>query len=125
LSFKYQWHGAAAGAPAASGAIPRDGAAEYNNVAGRSARARAKYRACLQKEMTEMGRIVASVTIANPTSADKKILCDALVDTGASHVVLPLAWKGRLGDLEEVRRVHFEAATQELVEGAVYGPVRI
>jgi len=72
-----------------------------------------------------MGRIIASVTIANPTSADKKIRCDAFVDTGASHIVLPTAWKERLGELEEVRRIELETATQELIEGAVYGPVRI
>ena len=72
-----------------------------------------------------MGRIIASVTISNPTSADKKILCDAFVNTGASHMVLPAAWKERLGELEEVRRIELETATQELIEGAVYGPVRI
>ena len=72
-----------------------------------------------------MGRIVASVTITNPASADKKILCDAFVDTGALHMVLPTAWRGRLGNLEEVRRIELETATQELVEGAVCGPVRI
>ncbi len=72
-----------------------------------------------------MGRIVAQVTITNPTSVEKKILCDALVDTGASLMVLPLAWKERLGDLQEVRRVAIETANQERFEGAVHGPVHI
>jgi hypothetical protein len=72
-----------------------------------------------------MGRIIAPVTIANPMSADKEILCDAFVDTRASHMVLPLAWKERLGDPEEVRRVELQTATQEIIEGAVCGPVRI
>ena len=72
-----------------------------------------------------MGRIVASVKIENPASRENHIRCDALVDTGASHLVLPTAWRDRLGDLEEVRQAQFETATQELAEGAVCGPVRI
>jgi len=77
------------------------------------------------EEMKKMGRIAASVKIENLTAPDKKIRCDALVDTGASHMVLPSAWRERLGDLEEVRRVQFETATQGSVEGVVCGPVRI
>lgn len=72
-----------------------------------------------------MGRIIASVTIENPSAPDKKIRCDALVDTGASHMVLPMAWKERLGQLEEMGRLGFETATQEMTEGIVCGPVRI
>ena len=99
--------------------------AEYNLVSGGHVRAPAKNRTCLRKETPKMGRIIAPVTIANPMSADKKILCDAFVDTGASHMVLPLAWKDRLGDLEELRRVELETATQDVIESAMYGPVRI
>ena len=36
-----------------------------------------------------MGRIVASVKIENLTDQDARIRCDALVDTGASYMVLP------------------------------------
>ena len=72
-----------------------------------------------------MGRISASVKIENPAAPDKSIRCDALIDTGASHMVLPSAWRERLGDLEEVRKVEFETATQASVDGAVCGPVRI
>ncbi|MGD0384322.1 MAG: aspartyl protease family protein [Thermoguttaceae bacterium] len=72
-----------------------------------------------------MGRIIVYVKIENTAAPDKKIWCDALVDTGASHMVLPMAWQERLGKLEEVRRLQFETATQESIEGAVYGPVRI
>jgi len=75
--------------------------------------------------MSGMGRIVASVKIENPSASDKKIRCDALVDTGASHMILPSAWRDRLGDLEEVSRVELETATQASVEGVVCGPVRI
>jgi len=42
-----------------------------------------------------MGRIIASVTISNLKDKDKikKIRIDALVDTAASHIILPVAWK--------------------------------
>jgi predicted aspartyl protease len=50
-----------------------------------------------------MGGIATSVKVENPASPEKKIRCDALVDTGASHLVLPAAWRERLGGLEEVR----------------------
>jgi len=50
--------------------------------------------------------------------------CDALVDTGASHMVLPSAWKARLGHLESTRTIELETATQAIV-GEVCGPVRI
>lgn len=72
-----------------------------------------------------MGRIVASVKIENLTDQDAKIRCDALVGTGASYMVLPNAWRVRLGDLDEITTVPLETATQETVEGKICGPVRI
>ena len=72
-----------------------------------------------------MGRIVTTVRIANLQDADKKITCDALVDTGESYMVLPSAWRERLGELEEIAIVPLETATQETVEGKICGPVRI
>jgi hypothetical protein len=72
-----------------------------------------------------MGRIIASVTIANLADPQAKIRCDALVDTGASHMTLPSAWQDRLGNLEQIRVVEFETATQITIEGAVCGPVRL
>jgi predicted aspartyl protease len=72
-----------------------------------------------------MGRIAASVQIANVARPECKIRCDALVDTGASHMILPATWRERLGQLEEVRRVQMETATQAAVDGIVCGPVRI
>ena len=72
-----------------------------------------------------MGRIVTTVRIANLQEADKRITCDALVDTGASYMVLPSAWRERLGELEEIAIVALETATQETVEGKICGPVRI
>jgi predicted aspartyl protease len=72
-----------------------------------------------------MGRIVSSVKIENITDPSKSILCDALVDTGASYMVLPTAWKDRLGDLEVIDKVTLDTATQQTVEGEICGPVRI
>ena len=72
-----------------------------------------------------MGRIIASVVIDNFSVPDKRIRCDALVDTGASHMILPTAWKQRLGELEEIGTVELETATQRTVQGIVCGPVRL
>lgn len=49
-----------------------------------------------------MGRIVSSVTIANISDESNTIRCDALVDTNASLMMLPGAWKDRLGNLQLV-----------------------
>src|SRR5713226_9631496 len=72
-----------------------------------------------------MGRIVASVKIHNVADVSKSVRCDALVDTGASHMVLPTAWKERLGKLESTRTIEMETATQEILTGEVRGPVCI
>jgi predicted aspartyl protease len=72
-----------------------------------------------------MGRIITSVTIENIMEPSKNLRCDALVDTGASHLVLPTAWKDRLGELQGIGEIELETATQEIVQGNVYGPVRI
>jgi predicted aspartyl protease len=72
-----------------------------------------------------MGRIVASVTIESLFGSKKSMRCDALVDTGASHLTLPSAWKDRLGELETIRTVDLETATQSTVPGEVCGPVKI
>jgi len=71
-----------------------------------------------------MGRIVTSVTIRNIASADR-LRCDALVDTGASHMILPQAWRDRLGRLESLDTVELELANQALTHGEVCGPVKI
>lgn len=65
------------------------------------------------------------MTITNVVDPSKNLRCDALVDTGASFLVLPSAWKDRLGDLEVIDKISPETATQATVEGEVRGPVRI
>ena len=72
-----------------------------------------------------MGRIVASVKIDNVLDGSKSLRCDALVDTGASHMVLPAAWKERLGVMESALTIDLETATQTIVAGEICGPVRI
>jgi predicted aspartyl protease len=71
-----------------------------------------------------MGRIVTPVVIANALHPAKEIHCDALVDTGAAGLVLPKAWKRRLGALPIARTVEMETADQRTVEGEVCGPVK-
>lgn len=48
-----------------------------------------------------------------------------MVDTGASFMVLPSAWRDRLGDLETLDTISLETATQDTITGEVCGPVRI
>jgi len=72
-----------------------------------------------------MGRIVAEVTVSNPSEPQHEIRFDALVDTGTGLLVLPRAWKGRLGSLAESQPVQMETADQRTVTGDVCGPVRI
>ncbi len=72
-----------------------------------------------------MGRIVTQVKIKNLLDQQYSISCDALVDTGAAYLVLPKAWKTRLGKLTVVREIECETATQETVKGEVCGPVEI
>ena len=70
-----------------------------------------------------MGRIQTSITISNLNQPEKSFRCDALVDTGASHLTLPTAWRERLGELREMRTVQLETATQDKVQGLICAPV--
>jgi len=72
-----------------------------------------------------MGRIVSNVKITNLLEGKTAITCDALVDTGAAYMVLPKAWKERIGKINTVREIDCETATQEIVKGEVCGPVEI
>ena len=72
-----------------------------------------------------MGRIVVPVTITSALDPTHEIRCDALVDTGAYGLVLPMAWRSRLGGLPVARTVELETADGRIVVGTVCGPVRI
>lgn len=72
-----------------------------------------------------MGRIVVPVTITNVFEPTKQIRCDALIDTGAYGLVLPLEWRERLGALPYARSVELETADARTLVGLVCGPVTI
>ena len=72
-----------------------------------------------------MGKIITDVIISNLTDQDRKISFDALVDTGATFLTLPKAWKERLGDLEVLEEVELELASGAVTEGEICGPVRV
>jgi hypothetical protein len=69
--------------------------------------------------------IIASVQIDNVADSSKSVRCKAFVDIEASHMVLPIAWKERLGTLESTRTIQLETVTKEILKGEVCGPVRI
>ena len=79
----------------------------------------------MQQEKTKVGRISVHVSIRNLLEPDCVLTCNALVDTGSAYMVLPRAWKDRLGNLSTVRHVDCETATQQLVNAEVCGPVEI
>ena len=72
-----------------------------------------------------MGRITAPVNILNLAETKLSKNIDALVDTGAGYLTLPLAWKEQFGAFAFEETVELQTATQEIVKGTVCGPVRI
>ncbi len=72
-----------------------------------------------------MGRILAEVTVRNAVEPSHEITFTGVIDTGASHLVLPAAWRGRLGGLRGTRRVVVALANKETVEGDVAGPIEV
>jgi predicted aspartyl protease len=72
-----------------------------------------------------MGRIVATLDIENVSEYGKSIKIDALVDTGASYITLPFAWKKRFGKFSSEETIELQTATQEIIEGLICGPVKI
>jgi len=72
-----------------------------------------------------MGEVVVEVTVTNGRDLTRTKRSEALVDTGAYGLVLPLAWKDELGELEAVATVDLETADQRLIEADVWGPVWI
>ena len=53
------------------------------------------------------------------------MLCDALVDAGASGLVLPAVWRDRLSPFAKSRKVKLETADQRVIDGEVCGPVEV
>lgn len=72
-----------------------------------------------------MGKIVVDVTVSNLSESQNVVAFDALVDTGATFLTLPSAWKSRLGEIEVLESVELELASGDVVEGEICGPVKI
>ncbi len=72
-----------------------------------------------------MGRIIAPLTITNALDPSKSMRFSALVDTGAAELVLPAAWRDRLGPMVTRRRVDVQTADQRVMSAEVCGPVII
>ena len=72
-----------------------------------------------------MGRIVVQVEISNPTDEGKALTCSAFVDTGAAGLLLPMAWKERLGTFASSERVELVLANNDVIEGEACGPAGI
>src|SRR2546422_10162957 len=75
--------------------------------------------------LSRMGRILTHVTIVNALDPAREISCEVLVDTGAWGLMLPRAWKERLGAFPMTRTVEMVTADQRVVSGEVCGPVTI
>lgn len=72
-----------------------------------------------------MGKIVVDVTVSNFLEGEKSVEFDGSVDTGATFLTLPRAWKSRLGEIEILEEVDLELASGEIVGGEICGPVKI
>lgn len=72
-----------------------------------------------------MGRITVTADIHNVADPAKGRKVDFLVDTGASHVVLPRAWKDEFGDFEVEEEIDAELANQSVANGIICGPARM
>lgn len=72
-----------------------------------------------------MGTVYANVTIKNFATRGKEVRCRALVDTGATMLMMPAHWRSELGDFNSTCKVDLQVATEEFVEGEVCGPALI
>ena len=72
-----------------------------------------------------MGGIVVQTKVTNLFEEDKSIRCARLVDTGAGALILPMAWKERLGKFKRSEAVELQLANQEVLRGEACWPVEI
>lgn len=72
-----------------------------------------------------MGRVVSPVRIENLSDSACTITCDALVDTGSAHLMLPSQWKEKLGNMQLRREEDLELGDHSRIKGEVCGPVKI
>ncbi len=72
-----------------------------------------------------MGRIVVRTKITNLLDEDKSIWCGMLVDTGAGALILPSAWKERLGKFKRSETVELQLVNQQVLRGEACWPVEV
>ena len=72
-----------------------------------------------------MGRIVVQTKVTNLFEEDKFIRCAMLVDTRTGALILPMAWKDRLGKFKRSQAIELQLANQEVLQGEACWPVEI
>lgn len=72
-----------------------------------------------------MGRIVATVTVKNALDESKAHTFDALVDTGATLLTLPKAWRETFGEFLTTATERVQLADQHEVDVDICGPVTV
>jgi len=72
-----------------------------------------------------MGKIIVDVTVSSFLEIGKSIDFDGSVDTGATFLTLPSAWKSKLGEIEILEEVDLELASGKIIGGEICGPVKI
>src|SRR2546426_1528384 len=72
--------------------------------------------------ISRTGRILTHVTIVNALDPAREISCEALVDTAAWRLMLPRAWKERLGAPQGRRTVDMVTAGHPVACGEAFGP---
>ena len=72
-----------------------------------------------------MGRIVVQTRVTNLYDEDGCIECGTFVDTGAGALILPSAWKERLGRFQRSEPVELQWSNGAAVRGEARWPVEI
>ena len=72
-----------------------------------------------------MGRIIVQTRVTNLFDEDRSIECGMFVDTGAGALILPAAWKERLGSFKRSEAVELMMANREVVQGEACWPVEV
>lgn len=72
-----------------------------------------------------MGKIISQVKITNVLDKSESLTFAAVVDTGASHLTLPMAWRHHFTTVDFRESSLAEIADGSTVEGELAGPFRI
>lgn len=72
-----------------------------------------------------MGGIIAQTKVTNLSDESRFVECGMLVDTGAAALILPSAWKERLGEFPRKEAVELILANGDVVHGEACAPVEI